>query len=278
MSSDPLSAREAARNKVWFAGRFTVADVITGFGLEPLDADQADRIESLIADPAGRSDDHAKAWLHFLAACVECERDGISQEFSRLADSDDGIVRTPYDLPLSDGRKLRLVWDSERFELPFPGRGIVADLYGLCDDICKRFKWRPRQAPQRPISECDDPAVAADCLDNLAVWAAGKLDELEGRDDHATHSPDFHSVNWFGTRYEFTGQQAACVRVLWEAWKTGCPAVGGVTVLEAAGSDAERLLLVFRDHPAWGTMIVPGERKGNYQLNAPAAQGDGIRV
>jgi hypothetical protein len=264
LSNDPLSAREAARNKVWFAEQFTVADVITGFALEPLDAD---RLESLIAEPSGRSNDHAKAWLHFLAACVECERLLISQELSRLADSDDCIVRTPSGLSLSNGRTLRLVWDGKSFELPFRGRGIVADLYGLCDDICGWFKW-PRQSPQSLISECDDPSAAAKCLDNLAAWATGKLAEMEGSNLHATHSPDFHSVNWFGTRYEFTGQQAACVRVLWEAWKKGCPAVGGQAVLEAAGSDAERLPLVFRDHSAWGTMIVPGERKGNYQLKA----------
>lgn len=82
----------------------------------------------------------------------------------------------------------------------------------------------------------------------------------------ATHSPDFRSVNWYGTPHEFTGQQAACVKVLWQAWKNGTPAVGDATVLETAGSDSERLPLVFRNHEAWGTMIVEGQTKGTHRL------------
>lgn len=84
-----------------------------------------------------------------------------------------------------------------------------------------------------------------------------------------THSPDFRSVNWYGTLHEFTPQQAACVKVLWEAWENGTPAVGDATTLEAADSKAERLGLVFRDHPAWGTMIVDGATKGTHRLADP---------
>ncbi len=85
----------------------------------------------------------------------------------------------------------------------------------------------------------------------------------------AKHSPDFRSVNWFGALYEFTPQQAACVKMLWEAWKNGTPTVGDATVLETAGSDAERLPLVFRDHLALGTMIIDGQTKGTHRLADP---------
>lgn len=85
----------------------------------------------------------------------------------------------------------------------------------------------------------------------------------------ATHSPDFRSVNWYGTPHEFKPMQAACVKVLWEAWQNGTSAVGDATVLELAQSDSERLPLVFRDHAAWGTMIVDGQTKGTHRLADP---------
>jgi hypothetical protein len=90
--------------------------------------------------------------------------------------------------------------------------------------------------------------------------------------ESSTHAPDFRSVNWFGTVYEFTPNQAACVKVLWEAWDNGTPIVGDATILESAGSDAERLPLVFRDHPAWMTLIVGvGTRRGVHRLADPPA-------
>jgi hypothetical protein len=76
-------------------------------------------------------------------------------------------------------------------------------------------------------------------------------------------------VHWFGTPYEFTAQQAACIKVLWEARDNGTPTLGDATILEAADSDAERLGLVFRDHPAWGTMIVEGSTRGTHRLADP---------
>jgi hypothetical protein len=85
--------------------------------------------------------------------------------------------------------------------------------------------------------------------------------------DGATHTDDFRSVNWYGTEYVFTPTQAACVRVLWEAWERGTPAVGQDAILEAAGSVGGSLRHVFRKgkHPAWGKMIVsPG--KGTFRL------------
>lgn len=80
------------------------------------------------------------------------------------------------------------------------------------------------------------------------------------------HSLDFRTVNWFGTEYQFTAIQAACVKVLWEAWENGTPAIGDQTVLTIVDSTSERLPLVFRDHPAWGKMIVDGLTKGTHRL------------
>lgn len=85
----------------------------------------------------------------------------------------------------------------------------------------------------------------------------------------ARHSPDFRSVYWFGTDYTFSPTQAAVVHALWEAWDDGVPAVGNETLTEAAGSDGGRVRDLFRDHPAWGAMIVPAG-KGSYRLQEPA--------
>ena len=87
------------------------------------------------------------------------------------------------------------------------------------------------------------------------------------------HGEDFRSVIWNGTPYEFTALQAACVKILWEHWAKGTSSVGGQYVLEnAVIADANvvtsaRMSDVFRDHPAWGTMIIPGATRGSYRLS-----------
>ena len=81
-----------------------------------------------------------------------------------------------------------------------------------------------------------------------------------------THSSDFTSVNWFGTRYAFSkGNQARSVKVLWEAWAEGGHGLSQETIGERIDSNADRFEMrkTFRRvggdgeeiHPAWGTMI-----------------------
>lgn len=89
-------------------------------------------------------------------------------------------------------------------------------------------------------------------------------------DERPAHSIDFRSVNWFGAPYTFSEHQAACVKILWEHWLQRTPDVGGKTLLAEAESDAERIDLVFRDHPAWNTMIVKGVKRGTRRLQEPA--------
>jgi len=90
----------------------------------------------------------------------------------------------------------------------------------------------------------------------------------------ARHSPDFRSVVWFGESYSFTANQAACVKILWDAWKNGTPEVSGAHLLEAADvqDSAQRIDLVFRGNPAWGALVVPGRTKGTYRLKEPGAK------
>jgi hypothetical protein len=87
----------------------------------------------------------------------------------------------------------------------------------------------------------------------------------------ARHSPDFCSVHWYGQDYDFTPSQASVVGVLWAAWENGTPAVHQQTLLDHAGSSMAdsskpRLRDLFRNHPAWGTMIRSGVRQGTHRL------------
>lgn len=86
------------------------------------------------------------------------------------------------------------------------------------------------------------------------------------------HSPDFRSVRWFGVTYYFTGSQAACVKMLWEAWEAGTPDVGGATLLEQSNCESKRLVDVFKKSEAWNHMIVKGQTKGTYRLAAPRSK------
>lgn len=91
----------------------------------------------------------------------------------------------------------------------------------------------------------------------------------DGSLSSARHSADFVSVNWFGTVYVLSTHQAACVRVMWEAWENRTPILSESTIQEAAGVDSP-LRHVFRKHPAWGVLIV-SPSKGRYRLAEPVS-------
>lgn len=90
----------------------------------------------------------------------------------------------------------------------------------------------------------------------------------EGNSEQATHSIDFRSVNWYGTPYTFSANQAACVKIWWEHWRQQTPDVSDAAVLEAAEVNS-RLRALFQGHDAWGTMIVEGATKGTHRLAGP---------
>ena len=61
--------------------------------------------------------------------------------------------------------------------------------------------------------------------------------------------------------------------MLWEAWENGTPVVGDGALLQKAGvGDKQRLRDVFKNHPAWGTMIVRGKHRDTCRLNPPSAE------
>jgi hypothetical protein len=91
----------------------------------------------------------------------------------------------------------------------------------------------------------------------------------ENRELEFAHSPDFRSVRWFGATYTFTENQAPRVGLLWQNWEKGTPDVGRQALLDAVEeSSGQHIAHVFRDCPAWGTMIVSA-KKGSYRLRRP---------
>ena len=97
------------------------------------------------------------------------------------------------------------------------------------------------------------------------------------------HSPDFHSVRWEGQEFTFTPRQSLVVQLLYEAHSKGVPEVGQNRILEDVGSlekptrgrllkPPTRLRDLFRNHPAWGSLIVQGAKRGNYRLSLPSAK------
>jgi len=139
--------------------------------------------------------------------------------------------------------------------------------------------------PNRFFSKIDKPFTSSMyAIDILLSKLNAALDQApdDSRRDAPTHSDDFTSVDWFGTKYTFSkGQQAESVKVLWEAWETGGHSLSEMTIGEkiASSSDRFRLAHVFRikggkvqgTHTAWGTMIQSVE-KGIFALRAPNHQ------
>ena len=80
------------------------------------------------------------------------------------------------------------------------------------------------------------------------------------------HSTDYTSVNWRGQEYQFNKNQATCVRLLHEAWVEGTPYLSGHTLLSEI-EGAVKMSGLYRRHPAWKRLIVPGERQMTYRLN-----------
>lgn len=86
--------------------------------------------------------------------------------------------------------------------------------------------------------------------------ATTAVDRVECERSRATHSPDFASVNWFGSLYCFGGAiQRRVIAALWAAWENGTPDMLERTVLQEAESDSANLRMLFRDSGAWGTLI-----------------------
>ncbi len=102
-------------------------------------------------------------------------------------------------------------------------------------------------------------------IDNLEPTCPPATLEPSPQVEEFRHSPDYATVIWKGQAFYFNRHQAACVRLLHEGWMNGTELLGGDYLLGALGS-ASRMSDLFKRHPAWGSLIVPGERRATYRL------------
>lgn len=93
---------------------------------------------------------------------------------------------------------------------------------------------------------------------------AKKVPNLSAEQE-CSHSEDFRSVVWYGQKFEFTATQARCIEILWRNREKGL-VIAAAVLLERAEVSSDRVSVVFRRHPAWKSLIVPGSTKGTYKL------------
>jgi hypothetical protein len=129
----------------------------------------------------------------------------------------------------------------------------------------------------RDLIEAWLPKICPSC----AGWGVGNRQFAMHKNSMTklySHSPDFLSVNWFGTPYTFRpNQQAAVVRVLWEEFDAGGHGLGKQTIKDRIESRAEdyRVRSSFKTskgtHEAFGTMIQE-IRPGVFALVRPSIE------
>ncbi len=125
-----------------------------------------------------------------------------------------------------------------------------------------------------PCDSPKQPATTTPLAEDMTDETTENNSKATGDDPPlAIHSADFRSVNWFGTSFGFTVNQAKCVQVLWEAWQGKTPELSDELVLAEAEVSSNRLRDVFKRkggyHAAWGTMIQQAATKGTRRLVAP---------
>jgi hypothetical protein len=81
------------------------------------------------------------------------------------------------------------------------------------------------------------------------------------------HSEDFRTVEFGGKSYNLTPRQAQVVQFLFEEREKRMPEVAKDRILETLGSPNSRLRDTFKNSGLWGTLILPGMRRGTYRLN-----------
>ena len=82
------------------------------------------------------------------------------------------------------------------------------------------------------------------------------------------HSPCYRSVRWREQDFRFTAMQAHALGILHDNYKRGLPDTSQQALLTEIESKSRRLRDIFRNSPAWKTLIVAGERRGTYRLRS----------
>ncbi|MCK6619733.1 MAG: 7-cyano-7-deazaguanine synthase [Calditrichaceae bacterium] len=144
----------------------------------------------------------------------------------------------------------------------------IFNLYNRHAEVVSRVMEEGIQRHTKALLRHELPAY---CLLVMAVDydSLPKEAEAEGA---FSHSDDFRSINYNGFAYTLTSKQAEVVKLLYNAWEQGTPDIGQGFILTKLDPDDKRsnrrLRDVFKSTPeVWGTLIIPGSKKGTYRLN-----------
>lgn len=138
----------------------------------------------------------------------------------------------------------------------------IADVFAAIERLIDTSLIRRTLIPGETGDMSPDPV--------LAITPDGR-ERLAYLQCPARHSPDFRSVHHSGRSYQFTAIQAKCIAILWQAWEKQTPDCGDDYLLDLVDSnlDDRRLVNLFRQHPAWGTVIVAGATRGTHRIAEP---------
>lgn len=136
---------------------------------------------------------------------------------------------------------------------------LLADRYSdLWLAISSGLEWaRQRARVQAASSTPDSTAV---------VGAEAPVREAEPEVPFH-HSPDFRWVSLRGREFTLSVNQSRVVRRLWEAHSANITELHQDSVLEASDILSNRMRDVFKNSPAWTTLVIPGTGKGFFRLN-----------
>ncbi len=81
------------------------------------------------------------------------------------------------------------------------------------------------------------------------------------------HSEDFRAVSWRDRVFRFSPTQAKVIKVLMSAARAGGGELHEDEIIGRVQSGASRLVDLFREHPAWRSLIIRGSSKGVFRLD-----------
>jgi hypothetical protein len=122
-------------------------------------------------------------------------------------------------------------------------------------EVEARYAWMKKLA--RP-----DSGKANTHIESILIG-----DAASKPDDRLTHGKDFAWVRCPRGEFEFTPAQRHVIGALVEDLRAGGLGVGQAYLIGVSGSQSERLRDLFRNHPAWGTLIVHGNTRDTFRLD-----------
>jgi hypothetical protein len=99
-----------------------------------------------------------------------------------------------------------------------------------------------------------------------ATTIEGKTTSLGQPDIGPDHGIDFVWVRCELGEFNFSKNQRDVVKALWLDWERGGSGISAAHLLEHAEAVSAKLSDVFKNHPAFGVLIIRGDRKDVYRL------------